>query len=315
MRFQCGAPRARTYAGGVTQPRDPYEDVPRQDTWPDFAPPPGMASPWPAPAGPPVQQFPSCYRHPGRPTGIGCQRCGRPICGECMIGAPVGFQCPDCVEAGMRETRQHQVVQRRPSQSATVSLIGLNVAVFVVTLLTGSLASPLFGLLALTPADRAVWQLLTSAFLHLDLLHIGFNMFALWVLGPQLETVLGRTRYLALYLVSAFAGSAFVMWFSAPNTTTVGASGALFGLMGALLLVAYRRGLDVRNILFWVGANLVFTFLVPGISWQGHLGGLVGGLLAAAVISGRQGQRTSWLGLGVLAAVFLGASLLRIALL
>lgn len=237
-----------------------------------------------------------------------------------MIGAPVGFQCPDCVEAGMRETRQHQVAQRRPSQTATVSLIAVNVAVFTATFLTGRVASPLFGPLALTPAemaDGAFWQLLTSAFLHLDVLHIAFNMFALWVLGPQLETALGRARYLALYLVSAFAGSAFVMWFASPGTTTVGASGALFGLMGALVLVAYRRGLDVRNILFWVGANLVFTFLVPGISWQGHLGGLFGGLLAAAAIgTGRQrADARTWFLLGLLGVGFIAASLVRAAML
>lgn len=260
--------------------------------------------------------------------------------------APVGFQCPDCVRTGMRETRQYEVARRRPSQVTTVSLLAVNVVLFATTWVTGRVASPLFSLLALTPtglcerggglytggtpqtcasfggnwipgvADGAWWQLVTSAFMHLDVMHIAFNMFALWVLGPQLEAFLGRGRYLALYFVAAFAGSAAVMWLGSPATTTVGASGALFGLMGALLVVAWRNGGDVRNILFWVGANLLFTFLVAGISWQGHLGGLFGGLLAAAaiVVPGRRSQ-ASWIGLAVLGVAFLGLALARIPLL
>lgn len=263
-----------------------------------------------------------------------------------MIAAPVGFQCPECVHAGMRETRQYEVVRRRPSQVTTLSLIAVNVVLFAATYVTGRLGSPLFSLLALSPvgtcqrggsiytggnpsscaafggewapgmADGALWQVISSAFMHLDPLHIGFNMFALWVLGPQLESFLGRARYLGLYLVSALAGSAAVLWFADPTTTTVGASGALFGLMGALVVFARRAGHDVRNILFWVGANLLLTFTVPGISWQGHLGGLVGGLLAAMALSrlGKRGPR-AWVALGVLAAVFVGAALARLPLL
>ena len=339
---------ASTYAGAVTDPTPP-PGQPRPGWQPDFAPPPGPVlgtgpgpQAWPAP---PV--FESSYRHPGRPTGIRCQRCGRPICGECMVPAPVGFQCPDCVQTGLRESRQYEVARRRPSQVVTVSLMTVNLVLFALTFVTGRTASPLFALLALVPqgacerggslysggtpescaafggawlpgvADGAVWQLITSAFMHLDLMHIAFNMFALWALGPQLETFLGRARYLAVYLVSALGGAAFVMWLSPPTSLTVGASGAVFGLMGALLVIAWRRGLDVRNILFWVGANLVFTFLVAGISWQGHIGGLAAGLLAALAVSGRGrgAERTSWIALGVLFAVFLGASLVRMALL
>lgn len=329
----------------MTQPHDPNPDAPRPGWQPDFqAPNQYPAAPFPTSSGGPA--YVSCYRHPGRPTAIGCQRCGRPICGECMIEAPVGFQCPECVRSGMRETRQHEVARRRPTQVTTVSLIAVNVALFALTFVTGRTDSPLFTALALSPtgtcerggnlftggdaaacaafggqwlpgvADGAVWQLLTSAFMHLDVLHIGFNMFALWVLGPQLESFMGRARYLALYLVSAFAGAAAVMWFADPASSTVGASGALFGLMGALLVFAYRGGHDVKNVLFWVGLNLAITFMVPGISWQGHLGGLVGGLLSAAAIAalGRRGPR-AWIALGALAVVFVAASLARIPLL
>ena len=315
---------------------------------PDFAPPPPSGPP-PAYAAPAAQPaYASCYRHPGRPTAIGCQRCGRPICGECMVPAPVGFQCPECVQTGLRETRQYQVARRRPSQTTTVTLITMNLVLFAATWVTGRLASPLFGALALTPlgicerggniytggnpqscasfggswlpgaADGAPWQIITSAFMHLDGMHIAFNMFALWVLGPQLESFLGRGRYLALYLVSALAGSAAVLWLAAPTTTTVGASGALFGLMGALLVLAWRNGGDVRNILFWVGANLVFTFMFAGtISWQGHLGGLFGGLLAAAAIAlpGRKRSNVTWGALVGLGVFFVGASVVRMLVL
>lgn len=330
------------------QPSPPSYPQPGPPSYPQpgpaASPQPGPAS-FPPPAGPP--QVLSCYRHPGRPTGVRCQRCGRPICGACMVAAPVGYQCPECVQVGLRETRQYQVSRRSRSQTTTVTLLAMNLVLFAATFVTGRIASPLFGLLALTPtgmcergggyytggtpescaafggnwvpgvADGAVWQILTSAFMHLDVTHIAFNMFALWVLGPQLEAFLGHARYLALYLVSAFAGSAAVMWFAPPTTTTVGASGALFGLMGALLVVVWRQGGDVRNILFWVGANLVFTFMVSGISWQGHLGGLVGGLLAAAAISlpGRKAGRTSWALLVGLGVFFVVASLVRIPLL
>ena len=360
----------------MTQPREPLDDGFRPDFSPPSGPgpdaypagypqqgyPQGYQQGYPNPAGYPQQGSPqqghpqgypgpamsSCYRHPGRPTAIGCQRCGRPICGECMVSAPVGFQCPECVKTGLAETRQSQVTRRRPSQTVTVSLLGINVAMFVATYLTGRFTSPLFGWLALTPtglcerggslytggtvascesfggqwlpgvADGAVWQLLTSAFMHLDIAHIGFNMLALWVLGPQLETFLGRGRYLGLYLVSALAGAASVMWLSSPTTTTVGASGALFGLMGALLIVVWRLRGDVRTIVFWIGANLAFTFVFGAqISWQGHVGGLIGGMIAAAILvgPGRTKPKLAWGSLAGLAVLFLVLSLVRIPML
>ena len=144
-------------------------------------------------------------------------------------------------------------------------------------------------------ADGAYWQLLTSAFTHVEVWHIGFNMLALWVLGPQLELAIGRSRFLALYLLSALAGSALVYWLADPAGSTLGASGAVFGLMGALLVLAVKVRGDVRGILTWVGINAVITFLFPNISWQGHLGGFLGGVLIAALLvyAPRQ-RRTAW---------------------
>jgi membrane associated rhomboid family serine protease len=131
----------------------------------------------------------------------------------------------------------------------------------------------------------AYWQIVTSAFAHYDVLHIAFNMLALYFLGPMLEQVLGRTRFLAVYLVSALTGSAGVMLLSNPNGQTLGASGAIFGLMGALVVVAHKVGADLRQIGFWLLLNLAFTFWQSqAISWQGHIGGLLGGAVVAAVI-------------------------------
>ncbi len=155
-------------------------------------------------------------------------------------------------------------------------------------------------------AQGDVWTLLSSAFTHLDLFHIGLNMLALYVLGPRLEVLLGRARFLALYLVSALAGSALVMWASPPFGATLGASGAVFGLFGAYLVVALRVKADLQPILTVIGINLLFTVVGRSfISWQGHLGGFVGGLLVALVLvyAPRSGRaRWQWLGVtGVLA--------------
>jgi len=138
---------------------------------------------------------------------------------------------------------------------------------------------------ALGVSDGAYWQLMTSAFTHVQVWHIGFNMLALWVLGPQLELALGRVRFLALYLLSALTGSVAVYWFSATNSSTVGASGAIFGLMGALLVIAYKVRGDVQQIMIWIGINAVLTFTVSDISWQGHLGGFLGGVAIAGLLA------------------------------
>jgi membrane associated rhomboid family serine protease len=234
-----------------------------------------------------------------------------------MTAASVGFQCPECVREGQRTQRAARTTYGglRASAPGFVStvLIGMNAVVWLLVVLTGGGGSALFGLLTLHAeglcdvgpgfvgassdvctanglswyagvSDGAYWQLLTSAFTHVDVMHIGFNMLALWVLGPQLEHVFGRARFVALYLLSALAGSAFVYAATPPHVPTLGASGAIFGLMGALLVVALRMRANVSSILVWIGINAVLTLTVPHISWQGHLGGFVGGVLVATVI-------------------------------
>jgi membrane associated rhomboid family serine protease len=281
---------------------------------------------------------PVCYRHTDRESHIRCQRCDRPICPDCMRPAAVGFQCPECVREGTRSTRQARTAyggQRTGNPALTSQvIIAVNVAVWVAILATGAGASRLVDVLALLPvgafsprsgvfvpgvADGAPWQLVTSIFTHVELVHIGFNMLALWVLGPGLEAAVGRARFLALYLVSGLAGSASVMWFSAPNSQTLGASGAIFGLMGALLVIAVKVGGDVRGILTWIAINFVITFLFAGyISWQGHLGGFVAGVVTAGALAfAPRRRRTLWqgAGIGVVALAVVLATVARVAML
>jgi membrane associated rhomboid family serine protease len=166
-------------------------------------------------------------------------------------------------------------------------------------------------------ADGAYWQLLTSAFTHVALLHIAFNMLALYILGPQLELAVGRARFLALYLISALAGSAAVYWLAPAYQSTVGASGAIFGLMGALLIVALTVRADVQGILMWIGINFLLTVSVSGVSWQGHVGGFVGGTLIAAALAlaPRGPRRTTYQvgGMAIVAALAVLAIVLRTA--
>lgn len=283
---------------------------------------------------------PTCYRHPDRETWIRCQRCDRPICPDCMRSAAVGFQCPDCVAEGARSTRQlltpYGGKRVEDPRLTSFVLIGLNVAVFVAVLATGGRSSRLVDWLALLPqsamkqygdgsvslvrgvSDGAVWELLTSAFTHVQPLHIGFNMLALYFLGPTLESVLGRARYLALYLVSALTGSAVVMLLSPANVQTLGASGAIFGLMGALAVVALKVRGEAQQVLVWIGINLVITFAIPGISWEGHLGGLVGGaLMGAAMVYAPKPRRAlvQWGTVAVVALVAVAAIAARVAVL
>ena len=261
---------------------------------------------------------PTCYRHTDRETWIRCQRCERPICPDCMRSASVGFQCPDCVKEGAKSTRQARTPyggQRvGDPRLTTFVLIGINAAVWLLIMATGGRASTLVDKLALLPAssvrrlpdgsvtlvrgvdDGAWWQLVTSMFTHVEPLHIGFNMLALWFLGPQLEAAVGRARFLALYLLSGLVGSLFVYWFAPAYSLTIGASGAIFGLMGGLLVIALKVKADPRQLLMWIGLNFAITWLGRGfISWQGHLGGFVGGLvLALVLVYAPRRHRTAW---------------------
>lgn len=242
--------------------------------------------------------MPSCYRHPGRETGIRCTRCERPICTDCMVSASVGFQCPECVRSG--SGTGHSVTANQPRTVAggvvtsdsfllTKILIGINLGVFVTVLalgdrfvaeleLIGYAFSPQLGEVV-GVADGEWYRLLTSTFLHQEVSHILFNMVSLWFLGRLVEPALGRTRFLAVYLMSGLGGSALAYLIAAPNQPSLGASGAIFGLMGAFAVLARRVNLDMRPVIAILGISLLLTFTREGISWQGHIGGLVTGAL------------------------------------
>jgi membrane associated rhomboid family serine protease len=166
-------------------------------------------------------------------------------------------------------------------------------------------------------ATGGFWQVLTSAFTHTEFTHLAFNMIALWFLGPQLEQVFGRLRFLTVYLLSAAGGSALVLWFSDPQSSTLGASGGIFGLLGALLLLVWRMRGDFRQVLLWLGANLLFTFVVPNVSWEGHIGGLLAGAAATAIIVlSPKAKRTVYqrFGLSALAVLLVGLIAVRVLL-
>ncbi len=232
----------------------------------------------------------ACYRHPQRETGVSCVRCERPICPDCMITAPVGFQCPSCARSG---PRTYTAADLRRSPRVTQVLVGVNAAVFVATLaggadLGGGQAGTLLRDGALfAPAVEAGewWRIVTSGFLHFGAFHLGFNLLALWILGSMIEPAVGATRFAAVYAVSLLAGS-FGAILLAPGAFTAGASGGVFGLMGCAVVGMRRRGINVMEsgLGVWLLLNLFITFAVPGISIGGHLGGLLGGALAGLLV-------------------------------
>lgn len=233
--------------------------------------------------------LPGCYRHPDRATGIRCTRCERPICTECMIAAPVGFQCPECVAGAAAQTRQATTIAGgaligRPM--VTYTLIGINLAVFLVQFSVG--INAVAGDYGMWPVGIAVggewWRLVTAAFLHGSFLHIAFNMYVLFALGPTLERILGHSRYLILYVLAAIGGGVASYVFSDMRTVSVGASGAIFGLMGALVVAGRRLRYDVTQVLVLLGINVVIGFIASGVDWRAHLGGLVTGALVAAIM-------------------------------
>ena len=232
---------------------------------------------------PQAHTLPDCYRHPGRETGVSCTRCGRPVCPECRVEAAVGFQCRECVHGGNTAVREARTEfgGRLVGDRALVTriLIGINVVVWVLAwkVLDANALDHLY-MWGNGVADGQWYRMITSVFFHTAPWHIAMNMWSLWVLGPPLEQLLGRWRFLALYLVSGLAGSALQL-IAAPDTAALGASGAIFGLLGALLVIQRRRGFSLGPIVAIVVVNLVATFAIPGISWEAHVGGLVGGLL------------------------------------
>ena len=275
-----------------------------------------------------------CYRHPDRPSFVLCQRCGRTICPECQTPAAVGVICPE----DMKEQRKTAPRSRAPLSRrigrwgssgrpiVTFSIIGVTVLVWLLQLLPGIGASvteallfnPAYLLIDSPFAPYEPWRMLTSLFVHSprSIFHVLFNMFSLFIFGRVLEPMLGRWRFLALYLISGIGGSLAIVLLGAGSV--IGASGAVFGLMGAFFLFARRLGGDVRALLGIIVLNLGSGFFIPSISWEAHVGGLVAGLAVAAIFlqtraENRQRAQVAALA-GVTVALVAAGSLLAPAL-
>jgi membrane associated rhomboid family serine protease len=268
----------------------------------------------PEPAEPESEDW-GCYRHPYEHAGVKCTRCDRPICPKCMITAPVGFQCPECVK-GAPPVRRYSEIRSRSAQQlyVTTALIAINLVVFVPSLAGGAtvgrgggndLAID-FALFGPAVAAGEWYRLITAGFLHYGLLHVAFNMYILYQLGLLLESSLGRARYALLYFTALLGGSlgALVV---APNSLTAGASGAVFGLMGAAAVAMRSRGINVlqTSIGSLLIINVVITFLIPGISIGGHIGGLLSGAAGAVLLQQADDRPV----LGAAAVAILGLAL------
>lgn len=247
-----------------------------------------------------------CYRHPDRQSYVLCQRCGRTICGECQTPAPVGVICPECMRearASAPRTRPEAVrrisyMNRSGQPVMTYAIIAVCVVVFILQEVTGIGGGPvtralLYDGIYSHPTGTypgysfEPWRLLTSVFAHAGLVHIGLNMYTLWIFGQILEPAIGKWRYLALFLICGMAGSVGMLVL-APTSAAVGASGAIFGMFGALVVIQRKLGGPVRQLVVLIVINLALGFLpIFGgtIAWQAHVGGLAGGLLVGLILT------------------------------
>jgi membrane associated rhomboid family serine protease len=260
----------------------------------------------------------TCYRHPSRETGVSCSNCGRPICPDCMTTTPVGMRCPEC-------SKQRTKVVRMRELSAvprlTYALIAVNVIAFLAEghgawSISGEASGSIItkgGLIGSSEVPQLAgqgvahgqwWRIVTGGFLHENLLHIGFNMWVLYALGTMLEPALGRVKLGTIYAVSLLTGSLGALLVS-PHALTVGASGAIFGVMGAAAVEMRARKIPLMQsgVGTLIVFNLIISFTIPGISWGGHVGGLIGGALVAVLIQLGERHRAQALALLGCAAI------------
>jgi len=255
-------------------------------------------------------QTETCYRHPSRETGVSCSSCGRPICPDCMTATPVGMRCPECAK---EKTQIRTLSSMQAAPTVTMALIVINVIAFLASgqfgvgsegatsnevFARGALFGPLIA------QESEVWRLVTSAFLHAGFIHIAFNMYLLYTLGQMLEPTLGNVKFALIYLVGMLFGS-FGALLVEPTAVTVGASGAVFGLMGAAFFELRSRGIDPfqAGIGYLILLNLAFSFVLSNISVGGHIGGLIGGSLAMLALHETSRRRQPLLGYAAMAVL------------
>ncbi len=266
---------------------------------------------------PAASVVPTCYRHPDRETYVRCTRCNRPICPDCMRSAAVGFHCPECVAEGARTQRSARTLfgGSVPTRGAvvTMTLIALSVVAFLIdSIVPGNPREWWMVGLQLDDSGNLAglsqgewWRLLTAAFLHGGILHLLFNMYALYLFGPQLEAAFGHVRFAVLYVLSALGGSAVSYLFANPVQPSLGASGAVFGILGATLVVSRRLRYDVRGVTVLIGINLALGFVIEGIDWRAHLGGLITGMAVAYAFAYAPRERRTLIGVAASVLVFL----------
>jgi len=288
-----------------------------------------MTAPGDQASQPEQESSPTCYRHPDRETWVSCVRCGRHACPDCLRQAAVGQQCVECVRGTGRTSRAAKTVfGGKPSRTAVVTwtIMAVNILLYLIELAHTSLASDwwMLGYAQNYPGGPAQgvaagqwYRLITSAFLpgtgSLGILDIAFNMWALYIVGPGLEQVLGRVRFLAVYLLSAVGGSVLFYYLVPPNQPALGASGAIFGLFGAWFVVSRRLHLDSRGIIMLIGINLALSLVYRStIAWQDHVGGLITGavITAAYVYAPRKSQAAVQVIATVAAIVFLAVAVM-----
>lgn len=263
-----------------------------------------------------------CYRHPDRRSFVLCQRCGRTVCGECQTPAPVGVRCPECMaEAAAAMPRQKSPLLRAVRRGSstpvvTYTILGLTLGVFVLQFATQGTVTRALGY---APPLSLIepWRMLTVSLVHSSgIFHILFNMYALFVLGPLLEQLVGRWRFAVTYILSTLAGSVAVLWL-APASFVVGASGAIFGLFGAFFVIQRRLGGNTAQLMVILGINLALGFFLPNISWQAHVGGLIGGAIVALIFVRTRRRQQTPLQIALLvafAALLVAGTILRFAL-
>jgi len=263
-----------------------------------------------------------CYRHPDRESYVLCQRCARTVCGECQIHAPVGVHCPECSPSQATNLRPATLGARRGGfalstrqrPTATYVLLGLMVVTYLGQLVTGDFVTQ--ALLYWPPLTLGEpWRMVTTMFVHSpsSVFHILFNGYSLFILGTLLERLIGPSRFVVLFFLSGFGGSVAVSVLS-PMSAVVGASGAIFGLFGALFVIQRSFGGANVQLLIVLALNLVLGFVVPGISWQAHIGGLLTGALTAGILvktRGAQQASQQRLQLGMVAGGLVAVALVR----
>jgi len=266
--------------------------------------------------------MPVCYRHPNRETGVACSNCGRPICTDCMTSTTVGMRCPECAKQRTRVVRPRAMTAAAPA--ATQAIIAVNVAVYLAELFTGGGLGSVGGtvyehgaLYGPLVAAGDWWRVVTSGFLHAGFLHVALNMVFIWFVGRSLEPAIGTPRFVVAYGASLLCGSLGVLLLE-PHSVAVGASGAAFGLMGALIVEARSRGIDLwaTGLIQIALFNFAFTFLGSNIAVGAHLGGFAGGIVVGVIydqFDRRRLPREASLAAGVLVGVVAFAASLAVA--